>query len=75
MPHVLVTLWPGTTEAQTRRLADEIAQSVTSVIGDGPESVSVAFREVPASRWKAAAYTPDVVETDDALFKTPGYAM
>jgi 4-oxalocrotonate tautomerase len=75
MPHVIVKLWPGKTEAQKQQLAAEITQSVTSVLGNGPESVSVAFREVPSPSWKAEVYTPDVVETDDALFKTPGYAM
>lgn len=75
MPHVIVKLWPGKTEAQKQRLADEIVQSVTAVLGYGPESVSVAFREVPSVDWKAEVYTPDVVETDDALYKRPGYSM
>lgn len=75
MPHVIVKLWPGKTEAQKRRLADEITRGVTSALGYGPESVSVAFREVPSDRWKAEVYDPDVAHTADALYKRPGYSM
>jgi len=75
MPHIIVKLWPGKTKAQKQQLADEITQSVTSVLGYGSESVSVAVREVSSADWKAEVYTPDIVETDDALYKEPGYPM
>lgn len=75
MPHVIVKLWPGKTEAQKQQLADEITRSVTSTLGYGPDSVSVAFREVPSADWKAEVYDPDIVRTDDILYKTPGYSM
>lgn len=75
MPHVIVKLWPGKTEARKKRLADEITERVTSVLGYGPESVSVAFREVSLADWKAEVYDPDIVETDDTLYKEPGYSM
>ena len=46
MPHVIVKLWPGKSEEQKRRLAQEIAKDVMSVLNYGDESVSVAMEEV-----------------------------
>lgn len=46
MPHVVVKLWPGKSEQQKKRLAQEITDSVMSVLDYGAESVSVAFDEV-----------------------------
>ena len=75
MPHVIVKLWPGKSEAQKQQLADEITESVMSTLGYGAESVSVAMREVSSADWKAEVYDPDIAETDDTLYKKPGYAM
>ena len=75
MPHVIVKLWPGTSEAQKQHLADEITRSVTSILGYGKESVSVAMREIPAADWKAEVYDPDIARTDDTIYKKPGYSM
>ena len=46
MPHVVVKLWPGKSEQQKTRLAQEITDSVMSVLNYGAESVSVGFEEV-----------------------------
>jgi 4-oxalocrotonate tautomerase len=46
MPHVIVKLWPGKSEPQKARLAEEIAKDVMDVLGYGEESVSVAFEEI-----------------------------
>lgn len=44
MPHVIVKLWPGKSEKQKVRLADEITRTVMGVLDYGEESV--------LSRWK-----------------------
>ena len=46
MPHVIVKLWPGKSEQQKTRLADEITKNVMEVLHYGEESVSVAFEEI-----------------------------
>ena len=46
MPHVIVKLWPGRSEAQKRRLAEAITKDVTTILNYGDESVSVAMEEV-----------------------------
>lgn len=45
MPHIIVKLWPGKSERQKRRLADEITNSVTRVLQYGDDSISVGFEE------------------------------
>jgi 4-oxalocrotonate tautomerase len=51
MPHVIVKLWPGKSEAQKERLAEKIAQDVMEVLNYGEESVSVALEEVKSTDW------------------------
>ena len=51
MPHVIVKLWPGKSEAQKKRLAEAVTKDVMSVLHYGDESVSVAFEEIRAQDW------------------------
>jgi phenylpyruvate tautomerase PptA (4-oxalocrotonate tautomerase family) len=46
VPHVIVKLWPGKSEAQKRGLSDAIVRGVTDILNYGEESVSVGFEEV-----------------------------
>lgn len=75
MPHVIVKLWPGKSEAQKKQLAERITEAVTSVLGYGDESVSVAMQEVASKDWAARVYQPDIVECPGQLYKKPGYTM
>jgi 4-oxalocrotonate tautomerase len=51
MPHVIVKLWPGKSEAQKTRLAEAITKSVMDMLHYGDESVSVALEEVSTRDW------------------------
>lgn len=73
MPHVIVKLWPGKSEAQKRDLSDAIVRDVTRVLNYGAESVSVGFEEVGPSDWSARVYEPDIRDKWDTLTKEPGY--
>jgi 4-oxalocrotonate tautomerase len=75
MPHVIVKLWPGTSEQQKQRLAQAITGDVMKVLRCGEGSVSVAFEEVDANDWADKVYQPDIVRKADALYKKPGYTM
>lgn len=75
MPHVIVKAWPGKTEAQKHALAAAITREIVSILGNGPDSVSIAFEEVEASRWKQEVYVPDIKERPEILLKKPGYKM
>lgn len=75
MPHIIVKLWPGKSEQQKRKLADEITQSVMSTLHYGEESVSVAFEEVQSKDWDTQVYRIHIVGHEDELYKKPGYTM
>ncbi len=75
MPHVIVKLWPGKSEQQKVRLAEEIAKDVMNILNYGEESVSVAMEEVRPQDWAEKVYTPDIVNNSDKLYKKPGYTM
>jgi 4-oxalocrotonate tautomerase len=75
MPHVIVKLWPGKSEAQKQQLAERITQDVMDVLHYGDESVSVAFEEISSKNWKEKVYQPDILDQPEKLYKKPGYTM
>jgi 4-oxalocrotonate tautomerase len=75
MPHVIVKLWPGKSDAQKRRLAEAITKDVATLLNYGEESVSVAIEEVTAAEWREQVYQPDIVEKAATLYKQPGYTV
>ena len=75
MPHVVVKLWPGKSEQQKKRLAQEITDSVVSVLDYKAESVSVAFEEIESEDWAEKVYWPEIKAKWEQLYKKPGYTM
>jgi 4-oxalocrotonate tautomerase len=73
MPHVIVKLWPGKSEAQKKELAERITKDVISILNYGEESISVAMEEVSSRDWMEKVYDPDIRENWDKLYKQPGY--
>jgi 4-oxalocrotonate tautomerase len=73
MPHIIVKLWPGKSEAQKKELAKRITKDVMSVLNYGEESVSVAMEEVSSREWMKKVYKPDIEEKWGTLYKEPGY--
>ncbi len=55
MPHVIVKLYPGRTEEQKKRLADEIVRDVVEIAKCAEKSVSVAIVEVNPEDWTELA--------------------
>jgi 4-oxalocrotonate tautomerase len=75
MPHVIVKLWPGKSEQQKNRLAEEITKDVMEVLNYGAESVSLALQEVESQDWEEKVYRPDILAQAGNLYKKPGYTM
>jgi 4-oxalocrotonate tautomerase len=75
VPHVIVKLWPGKSEQQKVRLAEEIVKDVTKVLNYGEESVSVSIEEVEPQDWAEKVYRPDIINNSEKLYKKPGYTM
>jgi 4-oxalocrotonate tautomerase len=75
MPHVIVKLYPGRTEQQKIRLAEQIVKDVVDIIKCDESSVSVAIEEIKPADWADKVYKPDILNNADRLYKKPGYQM
>jgi 4-oxalocrotonate tautomerase len=73
MPHVIVKLYPGRTEEQKKRLADEIVCAVVDIANCAEKSVSVAIEEVHPDDWTEKVYKPDILNSAHMLYRKPGY--
>jgi 4-oxalocrotonate tautomerase len=73
MPHVIVKLYPGRSDQQKARLAEEIAKDVVAIAGCKEKSVSVAFEEIKPEDWAEKVYKPDILDNQEKLYKKPGY--
>ena len=73
MPHVVVKMWPGPSEQQKRRLAEQITRDVVTLLDSAADSVSVAIEEVKPGDWLEKVYRPEIEPRMDRLYKRPGY--
>ncbi len=73
MPHVIVKLYPGRSEEQKIKLADEIVKDVVAIAECNEKSVSVAFEEIEKEDWAEKVYKPDILNKKDSLYREPGY--
>jgi 4-oxalocrotonate tautomerase len=73
MPHIIVKLHPGRTEEQKQELTAAIVRDVMAIARCPEPSVSVAFEEVSPADWPEKVYKPDILETQQTLYKKPGY--
>ena len=73
MPHVIVKLYPGRSEEQKLKLANEIVKDVVTIAKCEEKSVSVAFEEIAEEEWDQNVYKPDILDKKDSLYKKPGY--
>ena len=73
MPHVIVKLYPGRSEEQKTKLADEIVKDVVAIAKCEEKFVSVAFEEIQKEDWAEKVYKPDILDRNDILYKDPGY--
>lgn len=73
MPHIIVKMYPGRSEAVKQELVDAIVSDVVAIAGCEDTSVSVAVEEVAPPDWPETVYRPDILEKADLLYKKPGY--
>jgi 4-oxalocrotonate tautomerase len=73
MPHVIVKLWPGKSEHQKEKLAEEVTKTVMAALNYGEESVSVGIEEVKPQQWTEKVYKPDILGKPETIYKKPGY--
>ncbi len=75
MPHIVVKLWPGSSEEQKSKLADQIVKVAADTLGKGEMYFSVAFEEIDSSEWAEKVYKPEIKDRWDDLYVKPGYEM
>jgi 4-oxalocrotonate tautomerase len=73
MPHVIVKLWPGPSERQKKKLADEVTKAVMATLNYGEDAVSVGIEEVGPRQWTELVYKPDILGRSATIYKKPGY--
>ncbi|MGH7020168.1 MAG: tautomerase family protein [Brevundimonas sp.] len=73
MPHILVKLMPGRSDAQKQALSDAIVREGMKALGNDADAFSVAFEEVPAAEWDDRVFEPDILDHWNRLTKEPGY--
>ena len=75
MPHVIVKLAAGRSEAEKFSLAEEITRAVTRTLDYGPDAVSVSIEDVAPEGWAEHVFIPDIIDKADTLYKKPGYNL
>lgn len=75
MPHVIIKLYPGRSEAQMQLCTERIVQALIETMNADEKSISIAFEEVPKEMWKEKVFLPDIAEKENKLLKKPGYNM
>ena len=73
MPHIIVKLYPGRSEAQKKQLVDQIAKDVVTIAKCEEKAVSIAIEEVDPNNWAEMVYKPDILNKGDTLYKKPEY--
>lgn len=73
MPHVIVKMWPGRTEAQKKACAAAVARAVVDTIDDvTDELMSVSIMEIPQEQWDYKINKIDRVDKDAVLYIPKG---
>ncbi len=73
MPHVVIKLAAGRSEAQKQSIADAITQAVVQTADCGADAVSVAIEDVAKVDWDAKVFIPEIAGRAKTLYKKPGY--
>ena len=73
MPHVIVKMYPGNSEEQKGKLAEEITKVIMAGTGKSEAAVSVSIVEVPEEVWMEQVYQTEILPKIENLYKKPGY--
>lgn len=73
MPHIVVKMYAGRTDADKVRLAEALTKAMIETLGSSEKSISVAIEDVKPENWGAQVYRPEIAAKLDTIFKAPGY--
>lgn len=72
MPHAIIKMFPGRSQAQKEALASAIDAAIIATLGARPASISVSIEDVAPEAWNTAVYEPEIAGKPDTLFIKPG---
>lgn len=75
MPHIILKIAAGQTEATKQILAAEFTNVITKYTQNSSEAVSVGIEEVAAEQWEEKVYNVDIAPKLKKLYKKPGYSF
>jgi 4-oxalocrotonate tautomerase len=73
MPHVIIKLYSGRSEAQKQGIAEAATKAIMASDGSAERSISVSIEDVEPALWAETVYRPEIVEKPATLYKKPGY--
>jgi len=73
MPHVIVKMYPGSSEEQKSKLSEEITKVIINNTNKPEAAVSVAIEEVAENEWMEKVYETEIRPNFEKLYKKPGY--
>ena len=73
MPHIVVKLYKGRSEAQKQKIAAEITRAIIRSADCSEESVSVSIEDVLPADWDREVFEPEIAGRTGTLYKKPGY--
>lgn len=73
MPHVVVKMYPGSSEEQKNKLSEEITKSIMTIVNKPEGAISVAIEEVAENEWMNKVYEAEIRPNLEKLYKKPGY--
>lgn len=73
MSHISIKLYPGRSEQQKVRLAEQIVKDVISLLESSEDSISVAIEQINPEDWVEKVYKPEILNNPEKLYKKPGY--
>jgi 4-oxalocrotonate tautomerase len=73
MPHIVVKMYPGTSDEDKQKLAAAITTQITAFTGKPEMAISVDILEVAEEVWMDEVYATEIKPNMDRLYKKPGY--
>lgn len=73
MPHVIVKMYPGSSEEQKRKLSDEITKVIMNSTNKPEAAISIAIEEVSENEWMEKVYDIEIRPNFEKLYKKPEY--
>ena len=73
MPHIVVKMYPGTSEEDKQKLAAAITTQINAFTGKPEMAISVDIIEVAEEVWMDEVYATEIKPNMDRFYKKPGY--